>query len=35
VTNEELADGTTLSKRAIGATNGLIRYLMNNPDPPE
>jgi four helix bundle protein len=35
VTDEELAHGTTLSKRAIGATNGLIRYLMNNPDPPE
>jgi four helix bundle protein len=32
VTAAELASGTTLCKRAIGAANGLIRYLMNNPD---
>jgi len=34
VTDEELTRGTSLSKRAIGAANGLIRYLTNNPDPP-
>jgi four helix bundle protein len=34
VTDDELARGTSLSKRAIGATSSLIRYLTNNPDIP-
>jgi four helix bundle protein len=35
VTDDELARGTRLSKRAAGATGDLIRYLMNHPDAPE
>jgi four helix bundle protein len=35
VTDDELKAGTSLAKRAIGATTRLIRYLMNTPDPPE
>jgi len=35
VTDDELARGTQLAKRAASATGALIRYLMNNPDPPE
>ena len=35
VTDDELHRGTSVSKRAIGAANGMIRYLMNNPDVPE
>ena len=35
VTDDELSRGTSLSKRAIGATTRLIRYLTDNPDMPD
>jgi hypothetical protein len=35
LTLEELKRGTRLAKRAAGATNGLIVYLMNSDDPNE
>jgi hypothetical protein len=35
LTVEELKRGTRLAKRAAGATNGLIVYLVNSDDPNE